>query len=129
MNEINAQQRFREAAIAKGEGEKTLIVKKAEAEAESKKLQGEGIANQRKAIIEGLKGSVKEFQEAIEGTTAQDVMNLILMTQYFDMMKSIGESANSSTILLPHGPGYVDDLKKGIAQAVMTGKTVSGKNL
>ena len=64
MNDINAAQREQVAAKARGEAEKILVVKKAEAEAESKALQGQGIANQRRAIIEGLRGSIEDFQKA-----------------------------------------------------------------
>jgi regulator of protease activity HflC (stomatin/prohibitin superfamily) len=80
-NEINAAQREQVAASARGEAEKILKVKQAEAEAESKALQGQGIANQRKAIIEGLKQSVEAFSAAVEGTTPKDVMMLVLVTQ------------------------------------------------
>ena len=90
MNEINAAQREQVAATARGEAEKILKVKQAEAEAESKALQGQGIANQRKAIIEGLKDSVEAFSKAVEGSTPQDVMMLVLVTQYLDTMKEIG---------------------------------------
>ena len=71
MNDINAAQREQVAANARGEAEKILVVKKAEAEAESKALQGQGIANQRKAIIEGLQISVEQFQKAVEGASRQ----------------------------------------------------------
>jgi regulator of protease activity HflC (stomatin/prohibitin superfamily) len=74
MNDINAARREQEAANARGEAEKILKVKQAEAEAMSKQLQGQGIANQRKAIIEGLRESVKTFKASVEGTTAKDVM-------------------------------------------------------
>jgi regulator of protease activity HflC (stomatin/prohibitin superfamily) len=67
MNDINAAQREQVAANAKGEAEKILVVKKAEAEAESKALQGQGIANERKAIIEGLQVSIEQFQKVVEG--------------------------------------------------------------
>jgi len=87
MNEINAAQRLRVAATDKAEAEKILRVKAAEAEAESKFLGGQGIARARKAIIEGLRESVTEFTEAVPGTTSQHVMDLILMTQYFDALK------------------------------------------
>ncbi len=80
MNEINASQRLRYAATEKGEADKIIQVKAAEAEAESKALQGKGIADQRKAIIEGLSESVDEFHKNIPGANAPDVMNLVLMT-------------------------------------------------
>jgi regulator of protease activity HflC (stomatin/prohibitin superfamily) len=122
MNDINAAQREREATVARGETEKILAVKKAEAEAESKRLQGEGIANQRRAIIAGLQESVESFQKAIEGVQASDVMALVLITQYFDTMRDIGASANSNTILLPHSPGAVRDLMSEIREGVLTGQ-------
>src|ERR1700675_495960 len=73
MNDINAAQREQVAATARGEAEKILKVKQAEAAAQSKALQGQGIANQRKAIIEGLKDSVTAFSAAVEGSTPKDV--------------------------------------------------------
>jgi regulator of protease activity HflC (stomatin/prohibitin superfamily) len=121
MNDINAAAREREAAESRGETDKIIAIKKAEAESQSKKLQGEGIANQRKAIIEGLRESVEAFKESVPGTTAQDVMRLVLMTQYFDTIKEIGASAKTNTILLPHGPGTVNDLTEQIREAIMTG--------
>ena len=84
MNDINAAQREQVAANARGEAEKILVVKKAEAEAESKALQGQGIANQRKAIIEGLQGSIEQFQKVVGGASTAEVMQLVLVTQYFD---------------------------------------------
>ena len=87
MNDINAAQREQVAASARGEADKILVVKKAEAEAESKALQGQGIANQRKAIIEGLQVSIEQFQKVVEGASPKDVMQLVLVTQYFDTLK------------------------------------------
>lgn len=120
MNDINAAQREREATVSRGETEKILAVKKAEADAESKRLQGEGIANQRRAIISGLQESVEAFQKAIEGVQASDVMVLVLITQYLDTMKDIGASANSNTILLPHSPSAMRDLMSQIREGVLT---------
>src|SRR4029077_6785205 len=100
MNDINAAQREQVAATARGEADKILVVKKAEAEAESKALQGQGIANQRKAIIEGLQTSVEQFQKAVEGATSKEVMQLVLVTQYFDTLKSIGENDKTNTLFL-----------------------------
>jgi regulator of protease activity HflC (stomatin/prohibitin superfamily) len=90
MNDINAAQREQTAAQARGEAEKILKVKQAEAEAQSKALQGEGVAKQRQAIIQGLQASVEQFQTAVEGSTARDVMSMV--------------------ILLPNNPGAVNDL-------------------
>jgi len=119
MNDINAAQREQVAAQARGEAEKILVVKKAEAEAESKALQGSGIANQRKAIIEGLKDSIKEFQAAVGGTSSSEVMQLVLVTQYFDTIKSIGELDKTNTLFLSHSPGAVQDIGQQIMQAMV----------
>jgi regulator of protease activity HflC (stomatin/prohibitin superfamily) len=119
MNDINAAQREQVAANARGEAEKILVVKKAEAEAESKALQGQGIANQRKAIIEGLQNSVEQFQKAVEGATAKEVMQLVLVTQYFDTLKSIGESDKTNTLFLSHTPGAVKAVSEQILDAML----------
>ena len=119
MNDINAAQREQVAASARGEAEKILVVKRAEAEAESKALQGHGIANQRKAIIEGLKDSIKEFQSVVDGTSTTEVMQLVLVTQYFDTIKSIGELDKTNTLFLSHSPGAVQDIGQQIMQAMI----------
>jgi regulator of protease activity HflC (stomatin/prohibitin superfamily) len=125
MNEIQAQTRLQVAAQAKGEANKILTVKNAEAEAESKRLQGEGIANQRKAIVEGLRESVKQFQEAT-GVNAGDVLRLVLMTQYFDTMKEIGVSAAAKVIMMPHTPAGMSDIADQITKSIITGEEASG---
>jgi len=109
MNDINAAQREQVAANARGEAEKILKVKQAEAEAASKALQGKGIADQRKAIIDGLRESVELFQRGVEGSSAKDVMAMVLMTQYFDTLREIGASGKSNTIMMPHSPGGLND--------------------
>ena len=119
MNDINAAQREQVAANARGEAEKILVVKKAEAEAESKALQGQGIANQRKAIIEGLQGSIEEFQKVVGGTSTSEVMQLVLVTQYFDTLKSIGESDRTNTLFLSHAPGAAKDISDQILQSML----------
>ncbi|MBF0565765.1 MAG: SPFH domain-containing protein [Nitrospirae bacterium] len=124
MNEINAAQRFQAAASARGEGEKTLIVKKAEAEAESKKLQGEGIANERKAIISGLQESLDLFQKGVPGSTARDAMELVLLTQYFDTLKDIGAQSKSNIIFVPHSPGAISDLSSQIRDSILAASTL-----
>lgn len=126
MNDINAAQREQVAANARGEAEKILVVKKAEAEAESKALQGQGIANQRKAIIEGLQTSIEQFQKVVEGASAKEVMQLVIITQYFDTLKSIGESDKNSTLFLSHAPGAVRDVGEQILESLMaSAKTAS----
>jgi regulator of protease activity HflC (stomatin/prohibitin superfamily) len=125
MNEINAAQRMRVAAMEKGEAERILRVKAAEAEAQSKALQGKGIADQRKAIVEGLRESVDTFQKSVPGATAHDVMSLVLMTQYFDTLKELGTSSRATTILLPHSPGSLTDLTEQIRTAMITADQVN----
>jgi regulator of protease activity HflC (stomatin/prohibitin superfamily) len=126
MNDINAAQREQVAANARGEAEKILVVKKAEAEAESKALQGQGIANQRKAIIEGLQTSVEQFQKAVEGASSKEVMQLVLVTQYFDTLKSIGESGKSNTLFLAHSPAAVKDVSEQILQSMLVAERANG---
>ncbi len=119
MNDINAAQREQVAATARGEADKILVVKKAEAEAESKALQGQGIANQRKAIVEGLQNSIEQFQKAVEGATSKDVMQLVLVTQYFDTLKSIGENDKTNTLFLAHSPGAVKEVSDQILESML----------
>jgi regulator of protease activity HflC (stomatin/prohibitin superfamily) len=126
MNDINAAQREQVAANARGEAEKILVVKKAEAEAESKALQGQGIANQRKAIIEGLQVSIEQFQKVVEGASAKEVMQLVMVTQYFDTLKSIGENDRTNTLFLAHSPGVVKDLSDQILESVLGAGKANG---
>ena len=119
MNDINAAQREQVAASARGEAEKILVVKKAEAEAESKALQGQGIANQRRAIIEGLQRSIEAFQKVVGGTSASEAMQLVLVTQYFDTLKSIGESNKTNTLFLSHNPGAVKEISDQILESML----------
>ena len=121
MNDINAAQREREATVSRAETNKLLLVKQAEAEAESKRLQGEGIANQRKAIIAGLKDSVEDFAKTVPGSTPQDVMQLVLMTQYFDTLKEVAANDHTNTILIPHTPNTLTDIFSQIRNAIITG--------
>jgi regulator of protease activity HflC (stomatin/prohibitin superfamily) len=125
MNDINAAQREQVAAAARGEAEKILVVKKAEAESESKALQGQGIANQRKAIIEGLQTSVEQFQKAVDGASAMEVMQLVLVTQYFDTLKAIGENDKTNTLFLPHSPSTVRDVSDQIMNAMLVAQRAS----
>ena len=121
MNEIQTQQRLQVAANAKGEANKILVVKNAEAEAESKRLQGEGIAKQRRAIVDGLRESIAAFTEAVGGVSEREVLNLVLLTQYFDTLKEIGVSAGSKVILTPHAPAGMTDISQQLSSAIITG--------
>jgi len=125
MNDINAAQREQVAANARGEAEKILVVKKAEAEAESKALQGQGIANERKAIIEGLQISIEQLQKGVEGASAKEVMQLVMVTQYFDTLKSIGENDRTNTLFLPHSPAAVADVSDQIMKSMLVADRAS----
>jgi regulator of protease activity HflC (stomatin/prohibitin superfamily) len=114
MNDINAAQRAQVAAQARGEAEKILKVKQAEAEAESKALQGNGIARERQAIIDGLSASIEHFQQGVPGSTPEEVMALVLLTQYFDTLRDIGTRGGTNTLFLPNTPGAAGDFQTQI---------------
>jgi len=118
MNEINTAQRLRIAATEKGEAEKIMKIKHAEAEAESSILHGQGIAGQRRAIIEGMGESVEEFVKQIPGTDASRVMDMVLMIQYIDTLKEIGGSSKSNVVFVPHTPGNMKDLSTQIQETI-----------
>jgi regulator of protease activity HflC (stomatin/prohibitin superfamily) len=119
MNEINAQQRLKSAAIERAEANKIEIVKAAEAEAESKKLQGVGVAEQRKAIIAGYRESVEQFKAEITGVNANDVMLLVLMTQYFDTMREVASESQTNTMFIPNSAAAAGDLLEQMRSAFM----------
>ena len=129
MNEVNRQQRLRSAAEAQGDKEKILVIKKAEAEAESKRLQGEGIANQRRAIINGYRDSIQNFQDRILGTTAKEVMDLVALTQYFDTLQLLGADARSKVVFLPSGPGAPGEFLNQIRMAFATALEADAKDI
>jgi len=95
MNDINAAQRAQVAAQARGEADKIL--------------QGKGIAAERQAIIDGLRSSIENFRDSVPGATPEDVMALVLLTQYFDTLKDIGTKSGNNTIFLPNSPGAAND--------------------
>lgn len=74
-----------------------------------------------RAIVDGLRDSVSEFSEAVEGATPKDVMDLVLITQYFDTLKDIGASSRANSIFIPTGPSHVGDLKREFRQGMMEG--------
>jgi regulator of protease activity HflC (stomatin/prohibitin superfamily) len=122
MNEINAASRLREAAEQQGEAVRIKTVKSAEAEKESKKLQGEGIAAERIAITEGIRASIAALMEIRDGSvSSEEAMRTLILTQYFDTLRSIGAQARSTTVFLPHAPSGVSDLSRQIAEAIMVG--------
>jgi len=125
MNDINAAAREREATVSRAETEKLLLVKKAEADAESKRLQGQGIANQRRAIIEGLRESIAEFSTSVEGATPKDAMAMVLLTQYFDTLKEVAGTNRSNTILMPHTPNSLAELFDQFRNAIIVGDSAA----
>ena len=119
MNEINAAKRMKEAAKEEAEAAKIRVVAAAEADAESKRLAGEGIALQRIAIANGLKESVAEVKLAMEDhVTSQDVMNMLFMTQHYETVAKLSEN-NTSTIFMPYSPDNVGDLQMQIQSSLL----------
>lgn len=102
MNRINASEREKIAAQFEGDAARILIVEKAKAEAESKRLQGQGIADQRREIARGLEESVEVLNRV--GINSQEASALIVVTQHYDTLQSLGEETNSNLILLPNAP-------------------------
>jgi regulator of protease activity HflC (stomatin/prohibitin superfamily) len=119
MNNINAAQRNQVAASAQGDAQKTLAVKKAEGERETMRLQGEGVAAERKAIAEGLHESLEIIAQ--HGLDPREAMALVALTQYTDMVRALGEASNTNTILLPHSPSGVGDLMTQIRDGILVG--------
>jgi regulator of protease activity HflC (stomatin/prohibitin superfamily) len=119
MNEINAAKRMKEAAREEAEAAKIRVVAAAEADMESKRLAGEGIALQRIAIANGLKESVAEVKLAMEDhVTSQDVMNMLFMTQHYETVAKLSEN-NTSTIFMPYSPDNVGDLQMQIQSSLL----------
>lgn len=102
MNRINAADREKTAAQYEGDAQRILIVEKAKAEAESKRLQGQGIADQRREIARGLEESVEVLNKV--GINSQEASALIVVTQHYDTLQSIGQHTNSNLILMPNSP-------------------------
>ena len=117
MNEINASRRLKEAAAHKAEADKVKQVKNAEAEAEARYLSGLGVARQRKAIVAGLQESVGAFSSEVEGATPKDVMDILLLSQYFDTLSAVG--ANS--LILEHDPATVASLRHSVGTSFLNG--------
>ena len=122
MNEINASKRLKMASMHKAEADKIRQVKAAEAEAEARYLSGVGVARQRKAIVDGLQTSINDFKNDVKGTSPKDVMDLLLLTQYFDLLRDVG----ADTLFLNHEPGAVVDLQAQVRMGFMS-KASKGK--
>lgn len=108
MNRINASEREKIAAQFEGDAARILIVEKAKAEAESKRLQGQGIADQRREIARGLEESVEVLNKV--GINSQEASALIVVTQHYDTLQAIGEATNTNLILLPNSPQAGSDM-------------------
>jgi len=120
MNEINKQKRLRDAAQMAAEADKVRVVKKAEADCEAARLQGEGIAKQREAIVDGLKRSVTSGTSEV--LSSDRISELLLITQYFETLKEIGANSKASSVFIPHSPGDgVRDISSQIRNGLMQG--------
>jgi len=124
MNEINKNKRLRVAAEDEGEAVKIRAVKEAEAEAsrteiqakadaEAKFLAGQGVSRQRQAIMEGLRESVNAFKNEVRGVDAKTVMDLMIVTQYFDMMKDVGAQGKTTAVFTNSSGGFEESISKG----------------
>lgn len=114
MNEINASKRIKEAAFQRAEGEKVVKVKRAEAEAESMYLSGVGVARSRKAIVDGLRDSIVDFSSHVDGASAKDAMDLLVLTQYFDTLHEIGSQPQCKTVFTSNDNAPV---RQGVMEA------------
>jgi len=117
MNEINSSKRLKFAVAERAEGEKILKVKSAEAEAEAKYLSGVGVAKQRKAIVDGLRTSITDFTGGVKGTNSKEIMDLLLLTQYFDCIRDVGADKNCKTTFVPVSKSSGDEFRSSLIQA------------
>ena len=115
MSQIRTNACLRMAAVFEGEVEKIKIVKAAEAESEAKRLSGVGLAEQRKAAINGLQSSVSNFSSSCKGMQSKDVMALLMMNQYFDALKDIAQQGKGNVVFLPGGGSA--DVMEGVMAA------------
>ena len=118
MNEINAAQRKRVAAQELAEADKIIIVTAAEAEAEKDRLHGVGIAEQRKAIVDGLADSIKELKGANVELTEEQIMSILLTNQYLDTLNNFADKQGNNTIFLPANPDGVESIRTQILSAL-----------
>jgi regulator of protease activity HflC (stomatin/prohibitin superfamily) len=114
MNRINAAKRNKEAIAEDSEGRKIAKIKDAEADKEARRLQGEGVANQRLAIIKGFADSVQDFNNTLTTVSPIEIMQFVLLTQHYDTIKEIGEK--NSSIIVPYSPGNVQNLQQQLME-------------
>lgn len=117
MNRINAAKRNKEAIFEDAEGRKIARIKDAEADKESKRLQGEGVAEQRLAIIKGFADSVEDFSNTLNDVSPIEIMQFVLLTQHYDTIKDIGEK--NSSIIVPYSPGTLQNLQQQLMEGNM----------
>ncbi|MBX2797321.1 MAG: SPFH domain-containing protein [Myxococcales bacterium] len=129
MNRINAAERLKVAAEMEAEADKIRQVKAAEAEAESKHLQGIGIAKQRKAIADGLSESAELVRENLSTMSAETIMSLLLMTQYFDTLQTMADKSGTRTIFMPHSPSGMDEIYNQVQKAVTVGESLQASGV
>ncbi|HFS67409.1 MAG TPA: SPFH domain-containing protein [Flavobacteriia bacterium] len=122
MNRINAAQREKVAAQYEGDAQRILIVERAKAEAESKRLQGKGIADQRREIAKGLEESVKVLDSA--GINSQEASALIVITQHYDTLQSVGSETNSNLILLPNSPNAASTMLNDMVTSLVAANKI-----
>ncbi len=122
MNRINAAEREKIAAQHEGDAQRILIVEKAKAEAESKRLQGKGIADQRREIARGLNESVDVLNQA--GINSQEASALIVITQHYDTLQSIGADTNSNLILLPNNPNAASSMLNDMVASLIAAQKI-----
>jgi len=127
MNRINASEREKVAAQFEGDAQRILIVERAKAEAESKRLQGMGIADQRREIARGLEESVGTLNKA--GINSQEASALIVITQHYDTLQSIGSSTNSNLILLPNNPNAASSMLNDMVTGLVAANKISESSL
>ncbi|QTN38361.1 SPFH domain-containing protein [Cryomorphaceae bacterium] len=120
MNRINAAEREKVAAEFEAEADRIKIVAKAKAEAESKRLQGQGIADQRREIAKGLEDSVVVLNQA--GINSQEASALIVITQHYDTLQSVGENANSNLVMMPNSPNAASDMLQSMVASLAATK-------
>lgn len=119
MNHINSARREKVAMEATAASQKLMMIAKAEGEKQAQILSGEGVAGEQRAIVDGLKESLKNFEEGISGVSVEAAMTMIMMARYFDALKVIG--AGSNTILLPHSPSAVNDMYSQLRTSIISG--------
>lgn len=122
MNRINAADREKTAAQYEGDAQRILIVERAKAEAESKRLQGKGIADQRREIARGLEESVDVLNKA--GINSQEASALIVITQHYDTLQSIGADTNSNLILLPNNPNAASSMLNDMVTSLVAANKI-----